>query len=90
MGLINPRSKVQVLPPAQTRQYLIACYGTAMTFLAILLMISSALWCASAVFLIYASGMALLTFDIPMFLTSVIFVILANIMQFTLAILNDG
>ncbi len=65
------------------------CYNPQMPVLGILLILSSIVWSASLVFLIYAIGMAILFFNIPILLAAVILVVFANIAQFTLGVLND-
>ena len=60
-----------------------------MTALALLLVMSCAVWSASMVFFIYAIGIAILTFDLQTLITAIILVAFANAGVFILGILND-
>jgi hypothetical protein len=60
-----------------------------MKILEVALLITGILWCISLVYLIYAIGIALLTFNLQIFITAVILVLCANAAQLLLAVLND-
>jgi hypothetical protein len=60
-----------------------------MKLLEITLLINNVLWCASAVFLIYATGVSILNLNIELFVTAVILFVFATLAEVLLAVLND-
>jgi hypothetical protein len=60
-----------------------------MKLLEVALAICGALWCASAVFIIYAIGISLLTLTIQTFITAALLMAVATGAEVLLAVLND-
>ena len=60
-----------------------------MKFLEVILLLCGVVWCAAAVFFVYALGVSILTLSIQTFVTAVILFGLATSAELLLAILND-
>ena len=60
-----------------------------MNLLAISLIICTAIWCVTLVFLIYSIGAAILTLNFQILLTGIIIFAFATLAEFILGILND-